>query len=68
MWARGKVSTTECPKSLMTPQSIEWVERFSAWKITGQPTDKELSAKDLDALWVLERQWKEVMRGAESPR
>src|SRR5215471_12533638 len=32
IWARGRTSTQECPKSLVTPGSIALVESFCAWK------------------------------------
>ena len=35
VWARGRVATEECPKSLVTPQSLEWLERFLTLEIRG---------------------------------
>ncbi len=28
VWARGRVAAEECPKSLVTAQSLEWIEKF----------------------------------------
>ena len=35
VWARGRVATEECPKSLVTPASLEWIEKFLTWKFAG---------------------------------
>ncbi len=43
VWARGRVGAEECPKSLVTPQSLEWVEKFLAWKFAGWARREELS-------------------------
>ncbi len=45
----------ECPKSLVTPASIELVERFFAWKTVGLT---ELTAREAEAFVVLEREWR----------
>jgi hypothetical protein len=54
----------ECPTSLVTPASIEFLESFFAWKAVGviKPTagelTKELTARDAEAFVVLERVWR----------
>ena len=53
MWARGPASTEECPKSLVTAESIELLEQFLAWK-TWKSTD--LTAREADAFLSLERE------------
>ncbi len=58
VWARGRVATDECPKSLVTPQSMEWIERFFTWKFEGGREISELSARDADAFLMLEREWR----------
>ncbi len=46
VWARGPASTEECPKSLMTAESIELLEKFFASKTWGwsDPTGREADA------------------------
>ncbi len=56
VWVRGKVATTECPKSFVTPESIEIVERFFARRQFGGPTAGELSAREADAFLALEQE------------
>jgi hypothetical protein len=53
VWARGTASTEECPKSLMTAESIELLERYFAWKTWGL---KNLTACEADAFLALERE------------
>jgi hypothetical protein len=52
------VGTEECPKSLVTPQSLEWVEKFLTWKFSGSGAFDEMAARDADAFLILEREWR----------
>jgi hypothetical protein len=54
VWVRGHVSTEECPKSLVTPQSVELLERFFGWKFSGGGPLEEIAAKAADAFLILE--------------
>ena len=64
VWARGRVGTEECPKSLVTPRSLEWVEKFLLWKFSGGGLD-EMAARDADAFLILEKEWRS---GADGER
>ena len=55
VWLRGKVATFECPKSFITPESVETVERFFARKQFGGTG--EVSAREADAFLALEQEW-----------
>ena len=47
VWARGPASAEECPKSLVTAESIELLEKFFAtrvWGAWGNPTAREAEA------------------------
>ena len=55
VWVRGRAAAEECPKSLVTPESIELVEKFFAGKIAGVA---ELTAREADAWLVLEQEWR----------
>ena len=59
VWIRGRLATEECPKSLVTPQSLEWLERFFAWKFSGGGVLEGLPAKMADAFLALETAWRE---------
>ena len=50
----------ECPKSLVTARSVEWLEKFFAWKFAGGGALDELEAREADAFLTLEREWREA--------
>lgn len=53
VWARGTASTEECPKSLITAESVALLERFVAAKIWEW---KDPTACEADAFVVLEHE------------
>ena len=55
VWAHGAAASEECPRSLVTPASIELVEKFFASKVSnsGEPT-----AREVDAFLILEKEWR----------
>lgn len=58
VWARGPVAVTECPKSLITPESIELLERYYLWKLSGGQDYRRLSARQAEAFLLLEDEWR----------
>ena len=58
VWARGRVAAEECPKSLVTPESVELLEKFFAWKLGGGGRLEDRPAKEADAFLVLEGEWR----------
>jgi hypothetical protein len=56
VWARGRVSTDECPKSLITPQSIGWVEEFLVWKRLHLALSLDVNVRQAEAFLILEEQ------------
>ena len=63
MWARGRVWVEECPTSTVTPKSVEWLEKFWAWKLAGAGELMALNARDADAFLILEQEWRESRNG-----
>jgi hypothetical protein len=55
VWARGGAAAEECPTSLVTPASIEFLESFFAWKTVG---GREMTAREAEAFVILEREWR----------
>ncbi len=55
VWARRGVTTVNCPKSVITPQSAAWLEQFRIWKDFGGGTPWSLEAKTAEAILVLHR-------------
>jgi len=54
VWAGAGVATTRCPKSLITAQSLEWLDRYAVWS-KWPPADAEgVRARDVEAFLILE--------------
>jgi hypothetical protein len=53
VWAHGAAATEECPKSLVTAESIELLERFFTSKTWGW---KDPTAREADAFLALEQE------------
>jgi len=66
VWARGHVSSEECPKSLVTPGSVELLEKFFAWKFGGGGLLNDLAAKEGDAFLILEGEWRAEVEASRS--
>ena len=56
MWARKGVVLETCPKSFVTAESETWVEEFLVWRRLGGLDVKELSARQVEAFAILERE------------
>ena len=66
VWIRGPIATDECPKSLITPQSVGWLEEFFIFKRLQQQFPQDLNTRQIEAFLVLEEQLVlERDRGAE---
>jgi hypothetical protein len=64
VWARKGVSTSSCPKSLVTAQSLAWVEEFMVRRRLRQMWPMELGAREAEAFLMLETEWEaEVQNG-----
>ena len=63
VWARGRASSEECPRSFVTPESVGWVERFYTWKSWGGGELAALRAKEADVMLTLEKEWREARNG-----
>ncbi|HEV8147030.1 MAG TPA: hypothetical protein VGP79_11640 [Bryobacteraceae bacterium] len=60
VWVRGRVAIEECPKSAVTAASVEWLERFFAWRFAGGGDVTGLAARDADAILTLEAEWRSM--------
>ena len=56
VWARQQVSTTVCPKSLVTAESLSLVEEFFVRRRLGGFRLDELTARQAEAFLILERE------------
>ncbi|MBZ5590642.1 MAG: hypothetical protein LAP39_00285 [Acidobacteriia bacterium] len=66
VWARGPVAADECPTSLITAQSIGWVEEYFTWRRLRLALPFDLNARQAEAFLILEGQLElEKQNGAE---
>jgi hypothetical protein len=59
IWARGNAVSTRCPKSVITAESLHYLELFSIWKQSGGGELWQVDAKTADALLVLAKEYAE---------
>jgi hypothetical protein len=50
------VATEICPKSLITGQSLTWVEEFLLWRKCGQVWPQNMNTRKLEAFLILQEQ------------
>ena len=53
VWARGRASVDRCPVSMVTAESIGWIERHAVWKRLGGVVD---GAREVEALFAIEEE------------
>jgi hypothetical protein len=62
VWARKGLSSGVCPKSVITAQSLAWLEEFLVRRKLGQPWPTELRARDAEAFLILQAEWESEAR------
>ena len=48
---------TQCPKSMISAQSLQYLELFSSWRQLGGGCDLSMNAKTVEAIVLLEQEW-----------
>lgn len=66
VWARGRVTCDECPVSLISSDSQNLLEEFHAWKLFGHQDYTRLPARVVEAIAVLENEWRTETRNAQA--
>ena len=56
VWARKRVSTDRCPTSVVSAQSLTWIEQFYVWRKLAEKYPGELSAREVEAFLILEQE------------
>ena len=56
VWGKGEAIAFECPRSLITPESLRFIEEFSVWKVGGVRDFMRLPARTAEAFIVLEQE------------
>jgi hypothetical protein len=51
------VSTRQCPKSIITGESLRFIEEFQIWKRFGCADIWSMPARTVEAISILEDQW-----------
>ncbi len=54
VWSRKGVVALRCPKSLITAESLTWIEQDRVWKLLGAPDYEEMNARRAAAFLTLE--------------
>src|SRR6266480_2014208 len=62
VWARREISTTSCPTSYITPESVALLEEFHVWKLFGCRDVNRLPARSVEAIFILESEWRAEKR------
>ena len=65
VWARGGVATEECPASLVTAESLEFLEKYFVWKLSGGSGLLETRAREADGFLALEGELKRSQDGGK---
>jgi len=67
VWVRNGAVAERCPKSLITGESLALIEAYCAWKLNGGGDYRDMSAREVEAFWVLEQELRKEMerRGDE---
>ena len=55
VWAGGDLVLLECPKPVITGESIAFLEAYWLWRFQGRPALADQSARCLDAFLLIER-------------
>jgi len=59
------VIAKQCPKSIVTAESLAWIEEFHAWKLGGGGDYRTWSARQCDAFSTLEQALTEERNGSD---
>ncbi len=57
VWARGRLITKQCPKSMISADSLRFLEVFQVWKQLGGGCVLEMDARSAEAILILEKEW-----------
>ena len=60
VWARGSAATDECPKSAVTAESLELLEKWAVWKLSGAAGLGDVRAREAEGFLVLEEESREL--------
>jgi hypothetical protein len=53
VWARPGAIARECPKTLITAESVGLTEKFAAWRLGGGRITESMAAREVEAFHLL---------------
>lgn len=56
VWARQQVASMSCPTSYITAESQSFLEEFYSWKLLGSRDYRDMPARLVEAIFVLENE------------
>ncbi len=65
VWARRGARAESCPKSLITAESLAFLEKFHAWRGSGGVNLLDIAARDAEAILLLEAEWRKEISYAD---
>lgn len=65
VWVRGNVFSRQCPKSVITAESLGYLDLFAVWAQVGGTNIESSEAKTADALLTLRRACQEENQDGE---
>lgn len=65
IWARKEVAVDTCPKSLITGQSVTWIEEFLVWRRLGQALSDTADARKVEAFLILQEEMSRELNDAK---
>jgi hypothetical protein len=66
VWGRGQTQAEECPKSLITGESLALLEEFFVRRRLGMQDSRELEARKVDAFLILRDEMEREERDGEA--
>ena len=67
MWGRREVAVTQCPKSMITAESISLLDEFNVWKRCGGDV-RAMPARTADAILILDNELRTEMARVEEEK
>lgn len=61
IWVGRGSSASRCPKTVITADSVAWLEMWTGWRLAGRAPEACWSAKDLEAMGTLENEWERML-------
>ena len=68
VWGRRQIAVTQCPKSLISGESLYLLEQFSAWTRCRNANLQAMSARIVDAILILENEARAELRSENRER